>query len=174
MMLFGLIMHYLAVGGMYYGAQQARLGKKVGFILFILGSIPFMAAVALTMIYAIQYMVFEKQGIRESMESGWALLIANIADSVIMYLIMAVAGFVIILGAILISLLIALPFVDIGAVAYLSTESIPLTVVVGILGGGILMIVWALIKGIMNSFIYHSWHLTFTELTGQKKAKSVK
>ena len=216
-----LIMNNLAISGMYYGAKQTRLNKKVGFIemikvgleyfwkiiglnllvgisvtfaffgvilsfslmaisivglllaapgfiLFMIGSVPFIIAMGLVMIFAIQYIVFEKQGIIEALKSGWLLLYNNIADSILMYLIVMLCGFGFVLVTLLITIIIALPFVLAGLATYFGTENITITVIVGLIGGFALLIVWAFMKGVFNTFIYHTWHQVFAQLTGQK------
>lgn len=131
-------------------------------ILLVLALIPFTIAVSMTMKFAQQYMVLQNKSIMESLKLGWKLLRSHLGDSIIIFLLQWLIGIGIALVTFMATLLIAIPFAIIGFVAYqaLNWPALVAVVAVGVL---VLFVLFLVIKGIVQTFTFNVWHLTFAE-----------
>ncbi|MFA5994864.1 MAG: hypothetical protein WCW27_03180 [Patescibacteria group bacterium] len=220
-----VVLHNIAVGGMFRGAQLARTNqtlkfgelfkfglanfwKVLGLHIVIKGSIvlgamiiavplillgitivglivvipavivlvilliPFGIAVQIILMQARQFLVFQQQGIIESIKSAWQLLKTRLSDNVLCYLMTLLAGLVVGLATILGILIIIIPTAILGFITY-SASAWAVMIIIGILAALILMVLLLAIKGVYQTFMFHFWHIAFAELTQSEKTSTI-
>lgn len=142
----------------------------VGLIIAIPGFILLFAALMIVVpfkMYALQNIVLRQQSIMDSYKSAWYMLRHNFGNSIVMVLFLGLIGFGVAFGALIIFGLVAGIFVALGFVAYAVAQWV-LVVPIIIIGALVLIILTFLLKGIMTTFKYTVWHLTFIELEQKK------
>lgn len=147
----------------------------IGLVIAIPGFILLFAALMLVVpfqMYALQYLVLRKQSIMQSYQSAWQMMRIHFGHSIVMLLLLALISLGVAFGAIIVFGSVVALLVVLGFVAYMMAGWV-LVVPVAILGGMVLFIAGLFLKGIMTTFQYNAWHLTFVECE-QSRLKSVK
>lgn len=138
----------------------------VGLIIAIPGFIVLFAALMLVgvfQIYALQYLVLRRQSIMNSFQSAWKMLRAGIGHSIVMLLLLGLISLGIFIGVVIVIGLAVAVFVG---MLFLAAYDVGGAFIwpVAIIGGLVLMVGALFVKGIMTTFSYNVWHLTFIEL----------
>ncbi len=145
-------------------------------LLIILGLIALAVALSVTMPYIRRQVVLEKQGVRAAIRQGIQLVRASLADTGLMWLLLAGLRIVWSLLMIPISILLVVLAALIGGIpagiAYLLSQS---WILAAVIGGPLFLLVivpaLALVIGLFETYNSASWTLTYREVATRQNAQ---
>lgn len=131
----------------------------LAFVIFI----PLVIVASFMNIYGFRYVVINKQKVLSAIKQGLELFKANLADSIVMALLLWVVNLASGLALFFIILILAVPLVLIGFMSYFIGGVVGIGISVG-LGVLLLFVLLAFFTAVLNVFKETVWTLTFREL----------
>ncbi|MCJ7578300.1 MAG: hypothetical protein MUO91_07600 [candidate division Zixibacteria bacterium] len=131
-------------------------------IIFIPLFLVLLIPIALIELYANRVCIIEGKGIFDSIAGGWEMLKSNLGKSLVLALIGIISTIVYIIGFLIVGLILAIPFIVLGAINLF--WGIALGVLVG-------LIYLAITSGIWGAFIDSLWTLAYLEMKKLKPAE---
>jgi hypothetical protein len=132
-------------------------------IVAILLLIPVGAASTIMLMYAMQGIVLKQHRTIESLKYAWKLMLNHLGDSTVMYLFLMLINLAVWLAVFVLTLVLAIPFVVVGYLAYMAASWAGALMVGGI-GLIILGVLLLFTKGIRQAYVINTWHGVFADL----------
>lgn len=133
------------------------------FVIFII----FGLALTLLFTYADFYIVIDGDGVFESMKKSAKTVVMNWKHTFLITILMLIIGVRVIIQAILVFLIPVLIIVITGYVAIIAAPFV--SILIGSLVGLVGLVIAAYINGAVDIFSYSVWTLTFLEITSEKE-----